>query len=287
VLLGAGLIGAYWWLYKVAPARHLVDPEWLAAHSEEARWAEEQKDYRRRGTSPDLCFRGDRIGFYGGKDWFLWLDRQIRNPGEFRHCGCTEYALSLMTNQETVSWKEWADANRERSQEEWIRDGFVHYGVGVHLPPRPDDAVPLLRLLGRESWDFLWEGPQRGSAPKAVPSYVHYNAYRWLRDSGFEPLDFASSNPVLAAEPDISRGLFTFAQWRAAYPGRHGLGVLAFGRESEKRSHLDMRPALAKPWVAAGVDASLVAITIGGGLLVLLCIRKKKGTIDQASPPRI
>jgi len=67
VLVAAGLAAAYWWHYKLAPMRHLADPAWLSAHSETARWEEEQKDYRRFGSSPDLCFGGDRIGFYGDK----------------------------------------------------------------------------------------------------------------------------------------------------------------------------------------------------------------------------
>jgi hypothetical protein len=134
VLLGAALLAGYWRHYKLGPRRHLSDPDWLDAHSGTARWEEEQNDYRRTRSSPDVCFRGDRIGYYGGKDWFLWLEEQIRNP-DFRHCGCTDYALALMANQQPPSWKEWTDANRARSQEEWIRDGFLKCGVTVHLPP--------------------------------------------------------------------------------------------------------------------------------------------------------
>ena len=180
VLSGTGLVLGYWWLYRL-PARHLADPEWLAAHSEAARWAEEQEDYRRTGASPDLCLRGDRIGFYGDKSWFVWLEERCRNPEKFRVCGCTGYALALMANQYPASWEEWIDANRERSQEQWIMDGFHDYGVAVHLPPAPEDAVPLLRLLGRGSYDFLWTGPQETNPANEVPSYVQYNAYRWLR----------------------------------------------------------------------------------------------------------
>ena len=142
LLLVAGLTATYWWLYKLAPIRHLADPEWLVEHSETARWKEEQRNYQRIGSSPDICFRGDRIGFYGGKEWFLWLVGQIRKP-QFRHCGCTDYALALMANRYLPSWAGWIEANRGRSQEEWIRDGFLAYGVTVHLPPESDDLVPM------------------------------------------------------------------------------------------------------------------------------------------------
>lgn len=275
LLVAAGLMAAYWWSYKLAPMRHLFDQEWLAAHSEAARWAEEQKDYRRLGSSPDLCFRGDRIGFYGSKEWCLWLVAQIRDSDKFRHCGCTDTALALMTNQRVTSWDEWTEANSARSQEEWIKDGFLEYGVNVHLPPEPEEAEQLVRLLGRQSWDELSEGPHGASGPDAIPGHVQYNAYRWLRDSGFEPLAFASSNAKLTSQSDISRGLLRFAEWHAAYPGDDGLGVLAFGRHSVDGLHIDFRPVIAKPWVRFVVDVFIAMTTIGGGLLVLCFIRRR------------
>lgn len=267
-LVGSGLLAAYWWHYRLAPMRHLADPVWRATHSEAARWKEEQEDYRRIGSSPDLFFRGDRIGFYGDKQWFLWLDERIRHPESFRHCGCTNDALALMANRHVASWAQWTDANRERSQEEWIKDGFLDYGVTVHLPPTPDDTLPLLRLLGRESWDYLREGPQDANAPEAVPSYIQYNAYRWLRDSGFDPGRFASSNTAATGEPDIVAGMLNFSQWHAAFPGRDGLGILAFGRPRATGSRPDMRPLIVKPWFVFGVGTLIWGCTIGGALLV-------------------
>lgn len=283
LLVTAGLMATYWWSYKLAPMRHLVDQEWLAAHSEAARWAEEQEDYRRLGSSPDLCFRGDRIGFYGNKEWCLWLLGRIRDSDKFRHCGCTDTALALMTNQRVRSWEEWTEANSARSQEEWIKDGFLDYGVKVHHPPEPEDAAQLLRLLGRQSWDELSEGSHGTGGPEAVPGHVQYNAYRWLRDSGFEPLQFASTNAQLTSESDVFRGLLRFAEWRAVYPGDAGLGVLAFGNHSVDGSHFDFRPVIAKPWVRFVVDAFIAMTTIGGGLLVL-CFMKRRVHTNIVEP---
>jgi hypothetical protein len=274
VLLGAGIAIAYWWFYKMAPLRHLVDPDWLAEHSETARWAEEQKDYQWLGTAPDIFWRGDRIGFYGDKEWFLWLEEQIQNP-KFGHCGCTEYALALMANQHTTTWAQWTEVNGGRSQEEWIKDGFLPFGVKAHLPPQADDNVPLLRLLGRKTWDFLQGGPQGNEMPDAVPSYVQYNAYRWLRDSGFKPLEFTSSNPKLAAESEISQGLKTFSILLAVYPGRDGLGVLAFGPQGARGR--SWRPLITEPWLVIGVNAFIAISTIGGGMLFWWFIKRAKG----------
>lgn len=248
LFLSGGLTVGYWWLYKLAPMRHLIDPVWCARHSEAARWVEEQADYRRMGSSPDLCFRGDRIGFYGDKDWFLWLAERVRRPGKFRVCGCTEYALALTVNRHVSRWGEWADANRNRSQEEWIRDGFLDYGVMVHLPLQSEDTLPLLRFLNRKRWNFLWAGPQGTNVPEAVPSYVLYNAFRWLRDSGFQPGRFALSNAVLVTEPEVSGGLVRYSQWLASYPGDGGLGVLSFGRNASKNGSFEMLRPLTSPW---------------------------------------
>ncbi len=208
----------------------------------------------------------------------MWLEEQIRNP-QFRHCGCTEYALALMANQHTTAWDQWTEANRGHSQEEWIRDGFLRYGIKVHLPPERDDTVPLLRLLGRKSWDFLFSGPEGAETQNAIPSYVHYNAYRWLRDSGFEPLEFASSNPSLAANSEISQGLLTFAAWRAAYPGRDRLGVLALGPQSAMGANSNLRLLVAEPWLVVAVNAFIAIFTIGGGMMFLWGIKSNVVTI--------
>ena len=85
---------------------------------------------------------------------------------------CTEYALALMANEHTTAWDQWTEANRGHSQEEWIRDGFLRYGIKVHLPPERDDTVPLLRLLGRKSWTSSLAGRkvQRHRTPSQAMS---------------------------------------------------------------------------------------------------------------------
>ncbi|MCB1097626.1 MAG: hypothetical protein KDN22_18785 [Verrucomicrobiae bacterium] len=103
LLVEIGLFVSYWWYYKLAPVRNLTNPDWLKLHSAAARWDEEQKDYHRMGSSPDLFLRGDRIGYYGGKDWFLWLVERSADT-DFRNCGCTATALALMSNQRADNW---------------------------------------------------------------------------------------------------------------------------------------------------------------------------------------
>ena len=284
-MVAASGIAVYIWHYQLAPMRHLADPVWVATHSEAARWAEEQENYRRIGASPDLFWRGDRIGVYGNKEWFLWLEERLRNARNFRRCGCTRAALELMANRRPTSLHQWTAANRERSQEEWIKDGFLDHGVTVHLPPTPDDTVPLLKLLGQEPGDEL----QAEDTPDHAPGYVRYNAFRWLRDSGFDPLKFTLSNAALAAQPDISAGLQAYAQWQAAYPSHNGLGVLAFGQHEAEDTDLDWDwvAPIAKPWFAFSVNAVIVICALGGILLTFYAMKRKPNVtmVEQGATP--
>jgi len=274
LLIGAGVFAAYWWSYKLAPVRRLADPEWRAAHSARARWQEEQKKYIRLSASPDLCFAGDRIGYYGDKEWCLWLIDMMHGGGHFRVCGCTETALMMMANRHVQSWKEWADAHRDQTQEEWIRDGFAQRGVIVHLPPQPADIVPLLEVLGHNTWNTLWGGPQGTNAPGAFPSYFHYNAFRWLRDSGFNQTAFAVSNPPALSSDPVRIGLMQYTKWNAAFPRHEGVGILAFGKESDDTSR--RTPPLRSLGFQAAAWA-LVAIPVLAGLVVLGWRRKGVG----------
>lgn len=276
LLIGAGVFVAYWWSYKLAPMRHLADPEWRAAHSAPARWQEEQKKYSRLSASPDLCFAGDMIGYYGEKHWCLWLIEKLHGGGSFRVCGCTETALMQMANQEAKSWKDWADAHRDKTQEEWIREGFAQRGVIVHLPPQPEDTVPLLQVLGHKTWNTLWGGPQGTNAPEAFPTYFQYNAFRWLRDSGFDQTTFAVSNAPALTSDVVRIGLMQYTKWYAAYPRHDGIGILAFGKASDDTFW--GTPPLVKLWVR-GAAWFLAAVPILAGVVVLCW--KKRGVGDR------
>jgi len=273
LLIFAGLFVTYWWFYKLAPLRHLANPRWRVTYSEKARWLEEQKDYKRMGTSPDLFFRGDRIGFYGNKEWFLWLVNKAITDKNFRVCGCTEDALALMSNQHADSWKEWIKTNQTRTQEEWIKDGFSKYGVSVQLPPDASDIESLLKLIGRKTWDFLSAGPQRTNAPETIPSYVQYNAFRWLRDSGFDPTGFAISNAPAVASNNLAVALIKYSKLQGTFPSHNGLGILAFAKKSQNSEPL---PMLLEPRFLT-IAYLLMIVPVLAGVALFLFSRTKKG----------
>jgi hypothetical protein len=273
VALFAALMAAYFWFYKLAPKRHLADSKWIANHTEKARWIEEQRDYERMGSPPDLEFRGDRIGYYGDKRWFLWLADKAATDKNFLACGCSEAALGLMSNQHPDSWSEWMKANRNRTQEEWIRDGFSQYGVSVHLPPDAHDVEPLLKLIGRPTWNFLMGGPQGTNAPEDVPDYVQYNAFRWLRDSGFNRSEYVRSNATVAASRDMTIALLKYANWQSSFEfaQRDHLGVLAFAKEPENDQWRDLfenHAWFSRPSVIVAADSLIVALLLIGFWLV-------------------
>lgn len=267
LLIGVGVFVAYWWFYKLTPLRRLADREWRATHSARAHWQEEQKKYIRFGASPDLCFSGDMIGYYGDKAWCLWLIDKMHGGGNFRVCGCTETALMMMTNRHEKSWKEWADAHGDKTQEEWIREGFAQRGVTVHLPPQPADTVPLLEVLGRKTLSTFWTGPQESNDPDALPAYFQYNAFRWLRDSGFEPVSMAvSSAPELSSDV-VRTGLVHYGEWNAAFPKPAGVGILAFGKKEAGSSWEIPRHIIfgihAAAWLLVATPILLGSVVLG------------------------
>lgn len=234
VLIGAAVWVGYWWYYQTAPAIRRSDGVWKTAHSVKARWEEEQKNYRRNNASPDLCFGGDMIGYYGDTSWCLWLIDKMYGGKDFRVCGCTETALMFMTNQESESWENWKGAHQAETQEEWIRYGFAQRGITVHLPPEPEDTVPLLEVLGCRTWTTLWNGVQGTNDTEGIPDYIQYNAFRWLRDSGwFNPTAFAGTNEAAFASQDVRVGLVRYMSWHSSFRKRDGLGILAFGEKPD------------------------------------------------------
>jgi hypothetical protein len=276
ILVGVALLGAYWWFYKLVPVRNLASPKWRESHSEKAIWSEEQKKYLRTKASPDLCFGGDRIGHYGDKRWFLWLHDQIEKDPDFRACGCTEYVFALIANQTMESRQSWLVTNRNRTQEEWIKDGFAKYNVFPNAPAAPSDFEPLLQLLVKPQWNFLYGGPQGTNAPEAIPSYVQYNAFRWLRDSGFNPMTFTLSNETAVASNNLSMALLKYSQWNAGFPARNELGILSFGSKSDPEGILGPPPISKRSFIV--MVNSAIFLSMAGGIGFIALSKKRKAT---------
>lgn len=284
MLLGAGAIW-YHWGYTLGPRRKLCDPVWLVEHSERARWIEEQKDYLRTGRLPS-CVYGHQIGAYGDKEWFLWLVDRIGSKG-FQMYGCISVVLEGMSNRRSGSsghtWKEWARANRSRTQEEWIRDGFKAWGLEVHLPPEESDTVCLLELLGRASPDEGRRYTPR-TTTSAVPGHIEYNAFRWLRDGGFDVIKFKESVVDSSTSEAVKLGVASYQTFLAYYPPQQGVGILSFAEPWDARDYVN--PTSELPALTLyGFPALFVGMLCLGTLLIALPSLIRRPHATSASSP--
>jgi hypothetical protein len=86
---------------------------------------------------------------------------------------CTRFhvleALQAITNHDAgrnaEDWRPWYEKNKDKTQKQWIKDGFVEHGFPVSDPP--DDAFVTALI--------------RASDPKYQPHYLQTNALRILR----------------------------------------------------------------------------------------------------------
>jgi hypothetical protein len=271
-MVGAGVVAGYFWFYRLAPVRRLLNPDWRRTHSAAATWAEEQKDYRRNDVSPDMFFRGDTLGYYGNKDWTVWLLGKLKEE-DFRFCGCTRATLSLLTNQRMDGDRDacvtWLEKHKNESQEQWIQQGFAEYGVKVHLPPEPNDAAALLPLLGDTEKDAKGE-------PK-VPSWLKYNAFRWLRDSDFRWAEYVASHPEWRSTEKTAVGVCRYAAYEAEFPPEDGMGRLAFAKPGTSRQYdFAGRPPIAGRAAKAIAYVVIFGGIVCGGILVIMSLSMKR-----------
>src|SRR6202162_5192279 len=78
-------------------------------------------------------------------------------------------ALQAITNHDAgrnaEDWRQWYEKNKDKTQEQWIKDGFVEHGFPVSDPPADPFVTALIRA----------------SDPKYQPRYLQTNALRMLR----------------------------------------------------------------------------------------------------------
>lgn len=221
LLLAAGLWTAWWWFYTMAPVRRTLDQRWIDSHSQQEYWQEVQSGIRRGTWTHDDGFT---VGWYGDKSWAEWIMARVK-PGDSMYClGAvlfhSQSSMQHITNQDAGrdadGWLVWWAKNKDRSQREWMIDGFALHGVKVDFPPTPQQTETLLGLLGSAGDD----------EKSATPDYVQYNAFRWLRDSGFEPVPYLLSLDAVSEE--ASAGIRKYAQWEERFPRACNVGILKF-----------------------------------------------------------
>jgi len=279
VLVLAGLTGTYWWFYKVAPVRRTMDPQWVLSHSQLEYWQQVQAGIH-RGTW--LHDDGFTVGHYGDKAWAEWIINHIRPDVEMEGCSGAPLmhsatSMRYITNQDAGGnadgWLDWWQQNGQKSQVQWIAEGFRPYGFVPDVAPKPEQIEALLELLGRPDDD---ESPDR-------LDHVQYNEFRWLRDSGFEPVAFALSD--YTASDRLKPGLLEYAKYQRSYPQPYyaageGLGILPLqDNDADLTDYTTVE--LMRPRYRIGANTFIFVTTAVGIGLVLWSFRKRK------TPPSI
>lgn len=189
-LLCNGLISAFHWHYNLAPKRRTLDPKWVSQHSGEEYWQEIQAAVRRGYCGHDDGFI---VGHFGDERWANWIMSQVKPETSMGCLGSfmphADYAMSYITNHDygenAEAWMAWWKLNSNKSQDDWITDGFKANGLTIDQVPTPRQTIMLLEMLAVP-------------LPEEESGHLRFNGCRRLRDAGFSVDAFRQSNPSAA-----------------------------------------------------------------------------------------
>ena len=280
LLLLVSVAVAYLWFYRLAPFRRSVDPSWRRMHSAEAAWMESQKSLERTGWT---FGHSDRpLATWGGKPVVEWLMGHVSPEdkfgclgADFCHGGVT---LRYMTNQgfdeDASDWLQWWETNQTNTQEEWILAGFRENEIDVGYPPLSvSQTVSLLNVVGERS----------DKTPDCSPRYLRFNAFRWLRDSGFDAMGFAVSDASETMSEITRQGLIEYDRYEDWNPKKDRVGILAFGDHSDPLGGQAL-PLLVSPRYTIIAHLLITVSALAGLLMIALSLRRKPG-IGGINPP--
>ena len=259
ILLGAGgLVVVFWWYPYTL---RYFDDDWHEEHSTAAYWNYTQEYIRLFGWRHD---DSGIVGNFGGKEWAEWVFGHLIQDGNPEGCeaGHRIFALEKITNyapgehghwkQSYPKWMAWWEANRDKTQEEWIVAGFAAAGATIHNPPAKEDWPALLTVIS-ESEE---KGKPRASGYRPSKEYLRYNACRCLRDTGFNSMAFALEGNH---SPEVKAGLLSyhrFEGWGDDRPGR-----LFKAKNAAPFNYIPA--ALTTPFRIGWGSAAVAAIVIG------------------------
>lgn len=231
-----------------------MDSQWHDSHTRLEYWKEVQRAILRTGWSHDDSYT---VGTHGDKAWAAWIMKNVGPGIDMGSCmaGHSERAMRLLTNQDvgdkSDDWLKWWQANKDKSQEQWIVDGFRENGFVLTTSPTKANIDRLLELIGE-------------SRDQERQDHLAYNSYRWLRDSGFDAVKFAIDNKDLAAKQKT--GLIEYERFQQHYPTACKVGILPFG---EDKSWFGM-PIVSTPTYKLKVHASIwMKLVVGMGFVAL------------------
>jgi hypothetical protein len=257
-----GMAVAFWWHYLMSPVRRSLDTRWVVSHSPQHYWDQVQAAIRRGTWHHEVGFA---VGYYGDKSWAEWIMTRVR-AGENMGCSArlnhSATSMQYITNQDAGEsadgWLAWWGANRHKSQIDWIADGFCQRGVEVTFPPTERQIEELLGLLGNPD-------------AQAVPDYVKYNAFRCLRESKFEPVEYLLTRGEMPTRREA--GLRQYEQYLDRFPRAGSAGILPLEPLDDDRYQL---PALLLPETQIAVQAAMWVPFVVGMCLVGWALRPRR-----------
>jgi hypothetical protein len=221
-LLAASGLAAFGWFVWLAPVRHLSDFAWLDKHTPKQTWTELQRELKHHAYYSHES--GSFLELWGDKEAAGWLIEEFKAGRTHDGCddGHLDMALPFITNQElgyeTNAWIAWWGTNSQKTQEEWIRDGFAKRGINLTRQLTTNNTITLLKLLDRQTTNIV-----NAAGSNKISASLRYNSFRWLRDAGVETrnVDFASLPE--SEKNSVARGLIVYGNDLGAFanhPGR-------------------------------------------------------------------
>lgn len=277
ILFGLG-ISALWYFWFL-PIAQRNDPLWHAQFTKKAYWNYIQNYIHRHGWTHDDF---EPVGNYGDRNWAKWIMDKAAAGAELNNCGNVGHkdgALRYITNQNPASskksggekeWLEWWAKNKNKSQLEWVRDGFIRYGVKLSIPHKKEEYKLLLKLLENKKKN------KDKYKTDVIPDYVKYNAFRWLRDSGFNPVDYAIHSVNKSTSKNVIKGLGEYQKLYEMYPKGDYVGIFPFSDNAQNNYDDYPRPNYLRLGVKITIYCIMILPVVIGIFLLFWSSRKIK-----------
>lgn len=275
ILVSGGV--AFLWFYWLVPWKHVIDPAWRRHHSSKTYWEELKTSIQRRGWTHDDGFAASGCG---DKEFMVWTMAHTSPDDTIVDClgSHRDSAFSMITNHNpgdtAKDWLGWWKKNQSKSQIEWIQEGFIPYGVTVNIPPSDSNTIPLLKLLGNTAThkdEYEQEIP-------VIPGFIRYNAFRWLRDSNFNPVEFVLNNPTNSLDPLVKTGLLEYYYYdnsEGLWQRQEKVGHLYFDGKPDSHTNNDV-PEILTFTGQIIVNSIIFGLLLSGVGLILWTCRKPR-----------
>ena len=192
-------------------------------------------------------------------------------------------AMSLITNHEAgngslEAWQRWWEANKNKTQAEWMLEGFKAEGIEIKLPLDHSTYLRLLKLMGRDVRSRENRFLSNATSTK-TPGYIVTNLHRLL-SSHWPDVRKVTKEEIAADETDdLLLGLISTLQ-RSRYDRFfHDPYV----EPQQHRSEAKIRGIL-NPWVPWKHWAGSFAVFQAGFILVMRS-RYRKTRSDVSHSP--